>query len=209
MRRIVLIVAVAVAMLVAGSLVALAVSSRFTDAGGSAGPSGAATATADPVSANDYCYVEAMIFYRVSESRNAKVLLGKSGIDADARDFATATAERADAELVDLRAWYVSWGGANPAEPPVDGPCAGHGAEHAQMPGIPSWAQRQRLADAQDPATAQRLFAQLLHDQHAGMLALIAQVLDDQADPRVRASATAAREQAAADDAILERIAAA
>lgn len=202
MRRVVLSLAVAVTVLVAGSLVAIAVYGRTaTDAPATAAPA----VSADPVSAEDSCYVEAMIFYRVSESQVAAELLSKKGIGEDTRAFASTKAQRAEAELTDLRAWYVSWLSARPTAPPVDGPCAGHGAEHTRMPGVPSPKRRQELADAEGPA-AEQVFAGILRDQNSGMVAFIATVLEDTSNARVRASATAAREEAAADDAALRRL---
>ncbi|MBS1699295.1 MAG: DUF305 domain-containing protein [Actinobacteria bacterium] len=202
-----MIIAVALTVLVAGATITVVVSSRLAPTSAATPAASDGAEDAHPVSAEDYCYVEAMIFYRVAESQVATMLLAKEGIGADARAFAEANGRRADAELVDLRSWYVSWLDARPAEPPLDGPCAGHGAEHVQMPGIPSRAERDRLIAAQGAAAVQ-LYATLVRAQNAGMVALIASVLESGPHPRVASSATAAQDQAAADDATLARLSA-
>ncbi len=107
--------------------------------------------SASPVTADDYCYVEAMIYYRVKELELAETLQRKDGIDAGALGFAAGIAARDAEELEDLRAWYLSWADARPLEPPADGPCGGHGADHAQMPGMPSWSTLQGFVDAAAP----------------------------------------------------------
>lgn len=166
-------------------------------AGASAGRD---TPAASPsvVTPDDYCYVEAMIYYRVEESDLARTLLRKEGVDADAAGFATGIAARNDDELEDLREWYVEWADARPAEPPAEGPCAGHGADHAQMPGMPAWSRLQSLVNAEHPE-AERQFAEILRDQNAGMVALVELILDDDPHPEVRASAERVLAQVEAD----------
>lgn len=203
-RRAVIIVALSLAVATAVAGVALAVSattSRTTSGTTDAAPLSSSAPTASPsvaVTANDYCYVEAMIYYRVKEQELAETLLRKEGIDAGALGFATGVAARNEDELEDLRAWYISWADARPAEPPADGPCGGHGADHAQMPGMPSWSALQGLAEAQRPE-AERRFAEILQEQNAGMAALLALILDGDPHPAVVESAQQVLEQAAAD----------
>ncbi|GAA5202388.1 DUF305 domain-containing protein [Microbacterium jejuense] len=164
------------------------------------GPGGEAVGIAsahqidDTVTADDYCYVEAMIYYRVKEEELARTLLRKDGIAADAQAFAKSLVAADLAELDDLRAWYVTWAPARPLEAPTDGPCGGHGSDHAQMPGMPTWSAEQGLVDAQSP-DAERRFAEIARDQNAGMVALVALILDGDPHPDVRRSAEAVLER--------------
>ena len=201
-RRGVVIVALTLALATAAAGVALAVAATGTDAAPSATASPSAS-PAVPVTADDYCYVEAMIYYRVKEQETAETLLRKDGIDAGALGFATGVAARNAAELENLREWYVSWVGARPAEPPADGPCGGHGSDHAQMPGMPTWSTLQAFVDAQHP-DAERRFAEILQAQNAGMAALIALILEGEPHPAVRESAEEVLKQAKADEETLQ-----
>ena len=142
----------------------------------------------DTVTADDYCYVEAMIYYRVKEEELAQTLLRKDDIAPAAASFAERVLGDDLAELDDLRAWYVSWASARPLEAPKDGPCGGHGSDHAQMPGLPSWSAEQGLVDAQSP-DAERRYAEIVRDQNAGMVALVTLILDGDPHPDVQASA--------------------
>ncbi|WP_109211478.1 MULTISPECIES: DUF305 domain-containing protein [Microbacterium] len=206
-RRAVVIVALTLALATAAAGIALAVASTAgTDAArsGSVTPSASAS-VAVPVTADDYCYVEAMIYYRVEEQELAQTLLRKEGLDAGASGFAQGIAERDEDELADLREWYVSWADARPLEPPADGPCAGHGADHAQMPGMPAWSTLQGLVDAQHP-DAERRFAEILQAQNLGMEALVALILEGDPHPAVAESASRVLEQARADQDTLQGI---
>jgi uncharacterized protein (DUF305 family) len=167
------------------------------DAAGVAASTPSPTAD-ETVSADDYCYVEAMIYYRVKEEELAQTLLRKGGLGADAKAFARDVVAADVAELDDLRAWYVSWASARPLQSPTDGPCGGHGSDHALMPGMPSWSAEQGLVDAQSPE-AERRFAEIARDQNAGMVALVTLILDGDPHPAVRASAEAVLEREKAD----------
>jgi uncharacterized protein (DUF305 family) len=202
-RRRAVAIALTLALATAGAGLALALAattSGTTDA--APAPSSSPSASPVAVTADDYCYVEAMIYYRVKEKELAQTLLRKEGVDAGALGFATGVAARNEDELKDLREWYVSWADARPVEPPVAGPCGGHGADHAQMPGMPSWSALQGLVEAHHP-DAERRFAEILRDQNAGMVALVDLILDGGPHPAVVESAEKVREQAAADGAML------
>lgn len=203
MRKVVAVVALTLAVATAGAALALAVAASG-GGGTDAAPTASATASA-PVTADDYCYVEAMIYYRVEESELAETLLRKDGVEAGARARAEAVADRAATELEDLRAWYVSWADARPAAPPTSGPCAGHGADHAQMPGMPSWGRQIALADAEPPA-AEREFTGILRDQAAGMIALVTRILDGDPHPLVEESARRVLAAAEADLVALDEL---
>ncbi|MEV4689307.1 DUF305 domain-containing protein [Microbacterium sp. LWH3-1.2] len=200
MRRTVVVVALTLALLTAaaGVWLAIAATAGNTDAAPSASVSPSASASA-PVTADDYCYVEAMISYRVEEQELAQTLLRKQGIEAGASGFATGIAARNEDELQDLRRWYLSWADARPAEPPTDGPCGGHGSDHAQMPGMPAWSALQGFVDAQHP-DAERRFAEILQAQNAGMIALVTLILEGDPHPAVAESAEQVLKQAAADE---------
>lgn len=209
MRRRAVVVALTLAVATAAAVIALAIAAT-TGGNGRSGTDAAASDSVSPtapvaVTADDHCYVEAMIYYRVEEQELAQTLLRKEGIDAGALGFATGIAARADDELEALREWYVSWADARPAEPPADGPCAGHGADHAQMPGMPSWSALQGFATARHP-DAERRFAEILQEQHEGMIALVALILDGDPHPEVAASAQRVLEQAEADAATLQGV---
>ena len=202
-RRAVAVVALTITLATAGTGIALALAAAGgTDAAPPATPS-AAPSTA--VTADDYCYVEAMIYYRVEEAELAETLLRKDGVDAGASGFASGIAGRNEDELADLREWYVSWSDARPVEPPADGPCAGHGADHAQMPGMPAWSTLEGFVDAAHP-DAERRFAEILQAQNTGMIALIDLILAGDPHPAVAQSAAAVREQAETDQQTLQRI---
>ncbi|WP_194410767.1 DUF305 domain-containing protein [Microbacterium cremeum] len=210
MRKPVVVVALTLAVATAGAAVALAVaasSGGVPDAAPTAPASSVVPSASAAVTADDYCYVEAMIYYRVEESELARTLLRKEGTAPAARALADAVAERAVAELDDLREWYVSWADARPATPPADGLCGGHGADHAQMPGMPSWSRQLALADAAPPA-AEREFTGILRDQTAGMVALVTLVLDGAPHPAVAESARRVLAHAEADLAALDELAA-
>ncbi|MFB7892526.1 DUF305 domain-containing protein [Microbacterium sp. NPDC056044] len=207
-RRAVVVIALTLAVLTAAAGVWLAVSAftAETDAAPSASaPPSASASPASPVTADDYCYVEAMIYYRVKEQELAETLLRKDGIEAGALGFATGVAARNEDELEDLRAWYLSWADARPAEPPTEGPCGGHGSDHAQMPGMPSWSTLQGFVDAQHP-DAERRFAEILQAQNAGMIALIGVILEGDPHPAVAESARDVLTQAEADQEALQGI---
>jgi len=159
----------------------------------------------DTVTADDYCYVEAMIYYRVKEEELARTLLRKDDLAPAAEAFAKRVVGEDVAELDDLREWYVSWAPARPLEPPTDGPCGGHGSDHAQMPGMPSWSAEQGLVDAQAPE-AERRYAEIVRDQNAGMVALVTLILDADPHPEVRASAEAVLEREQADRPLIDEI---
>ena len=213
MRKVVAVVALTLAVATAGAAVALAVAASTgggTDAapGPSASASVGASASASapaPVTADDYCYVEAMIYYRVEESELADTLLRKDGVAGDIGAFAEVVGDRATSELEELREWYVSWAEARPATPPTEGPCGGHGADHAQMPGMPSWSRQLALAEAQPPAAEQE-FAGILRDQTAGMVALVTLILDGDPHPAVVDSAERVLAEAEADLEALQRM---
>jgi uncharacterized protein (DUF305 family) len=209
-RRAVAVVALTLAVATAAAGVALAVASGIgAGTPGEAHPgtaaSPASSESASPVTADDYCYVEAMIYYRVKELELAETLQRKDGIDAGALGFAAGIAARDAEELEELRAWYLSWADARPLEPPADGPCGGHGGDHAQMPGMPSWSTLQGLVDAPHPE-AERRFAEILRDQNAGMVALVTLILDGDPHPQVVESAERVLEQAEADEDTLQGI---
>ena len=207
MRRravVVVVLTLALATAAAGVWLAIATATGNTDAAPSALASPSASATA-PVTADDYCYVEAMIYYRVKEQDLAETLLRKDGIDAGALGLATGIAARNEDELEDLRTWYLSWADARPAEPPTDGPYGGHGADHAQMPGMPSWSALQGFVDAEHPE-AERRFAEILQEQNAGMIALVTLILDGDPHPAVAESAAEVLKQAEADQEALQGI---
>ncbi|MDQ7879658.1 DUF305 domain-containing protein [Microbacterium sp. QXD-8] len=211
-RRAVVIVALALAVATAAAGIALVIAATTAGTGASrgasSGTSAAPSATASPsipVTADDYCYVEAMIYYRVREQELAQTLLRKEGLDAGASGFATGIAARDEDELADLREWYVSWVDARPVEPPADGPCGGHGADHAQMPGMPAWTTLQGFVDAEHP-DAERRFAEILRAQNAGMVALVTLILDGDPHPSVADSAQRVLDQAASDAAIIDGI---
>ena len=71
------------------------------------------------------------------------------------------------------------------------------------MPGMPSWAQRLALSEAQGD-DAERAFVDLVLAQNAGMTALISEVLATDAHPRVRASAERVLARSERDIAALE-----
>ncbi|MFE5408599.1 DUF305 domain-containing protein [Microbacterium sp. NPDC056569] len=205
-RRAVVVVALtfALATATAGVWLAIAATAGNTDAAPPASASPSASASA-PVTADDYCYVEAMIYYRVKEQELAETLLRTQGVDAGASGFATGVAARNGDELEDLRTWYLSWADARPAEPPTDGPCGGHGSDHAQMPGMPSWSALQGFVDAEHP-DAERRFAEILQAQNTGMIALVTLILDGDPHPDVVESAERVLKQAAADQDALQGI---
>ncbi|MGX5772520.1 DUF305 domain-containing protein [Microbacterium trichothecenolyticum] len=204
-RRAVVFVALALALLTAAVGIWLAVAAAARDTDAAPPVSVSPSASAAPVTADDYCYVEAMIYYRVKEQEVAETLLRKQGIEAGASGFATGIAARDEDELEDLRAWYLLWADARPAEPPTDGPCGGHGSDHAQMPGMPSWSALQGFAAAEHP-DAEKRFAEILHAQNAGMIALVTLILEGDPHPAVAESAEAVLQQAGADQETLQGI---
>ena len=211
-RRAVAVVALTLAVATAAAGIALAVASGIgagtageADPGMSASAPATSSERASPVTADDYCYVEAMIYYRVKERELAETLQRKDGIDAGALGFAAGIAARDAEELEDLRAWYLSWADARPLEPPADGPCGGHGSDHAQMPGMPAWSALQGFVDAPHPE-AERRFAEILRDQNAGMVALVTLILDGDPHPQVVESAERVLEQSASDATTIDGI---
>nr|WP_281363965.1 DUF305 domain-containing protein [Microbacterium immunditiarum] len=160
------------------------------------------------VSPDDYCYVEAMIYYRVEETELARTLLRKDGVSADVSAHAQELLARDAAELDEFREWYVSWADARPVEPPEEGVCAGHGTDHAQMPGMPSWSRQRALADAAPP-DAEREFVGILRAQNEGLAALVTLIIEADPHPRVAESAERVLAEASVDLEALERLAAA
>ncbi|WP_137843182.1 DUF305 domain-containing protein [Microbacterium sp. 2FI] len=189
MRRKLVAAGLVVAVAVAGAGVALAITAGAR--GSDAAPEVVATApgaeTPQAVAASDFCFVESMIFYRVEAVELATVLRGMDDVSPPLRAFADTVVEDDSAELDELRERYVAWADARPLEPTDDGACAGHGA-HAQMPGMPSLAQRGDLSAA-DGAAGEQLFLALMIAQNAGVAALVADTLDVPAHPIVRESA--------------------
>ena len=195
-------VGLVVAVCVAAAGIALAV---WAFAGGGAQPD--PRATGDPVTATDFCYVEAMIYYRVEATDLSDAFLRKAGTAPEGRELAEQLTTDQEDELEQLRPWYLSWREYRPLERPSDGPCAGH-ADHAQMPGMPTPAQWSALLAAEG-ADAERTYAQLLIAQHEAMVAFAAQILEGDPHPRVRESAEQVIEQGESDIAALEDLVAA
>uniref|UniRef100_UPI00197CA294 hypothetical protein n=1 Tax=Microbacterium sp. CPCC 204701 TaxID=2493084 RepID=UPI00197CA294 len=81
----------------------------------------------------------------------------------------------------------------------------GHGADHAQMPGMPSWSRQLALAGAAPPA-AEREFTGILREQTAGMIALVTLILDGDPHLAVAASARHVLADAEADLAALDAL---
>jgi uncharacterized protein (DUF305 family) len=177
-----------VAVAVAGAGLALAITAASN---ADAAPEVVATVpssqAAEAVAASDFCFVEAMIFYRVEAVELATVVRGMDEVSEPVRAFAETLIEDESAELDELRERYVAWADARPLEPTDDGACAGHGA-HAQMPGMPSLTQRGELSAA-DGTAGERLFLDLMIAQTAGVAALVAETLEAPAHPLVRESA--------------------
>ncbi|WP_127476737.1 DUF305 domain-containing protein [Microbacterium sulfonylureivorans] len=207
MRRALAAAGLVVALGAAATVVALAVTAGATGAKAPtvlASPSG--SGPAEPVSEADFCFVESMIFYRVEARRMGAVLLDADGISTAAREVATDVVAAQDAEMADLREWYVAWAAAKPLERPDEGPCAGHGA-HADMPGVPTWAQRTDLAEAAG-ADAETLFAELMLAHTAGVIDLAQDALAADPHSLVREAAEQAIADGQHDTAAFEALAA-
>jgi uncharacterized protein (DUF305 family) len=194
-------VIVAACAAVAG--IALAVSAVVSSGTSTAAPSSSRSASAEPVTADDFCYVEAMIYYRVEAVDLADAVLEKTGISAATHSFAEDLVKDQTTQLEKLRPWYVSWTSARPLERPQEGPCAGHGSTHAQMPGLPTPSQWDQLLAA-DGADAERLYLQLLIAQNTAMIDFAGLVLDGQPHSRVQQSAEQVIAQGTEDVATLE-----
>lgn len=207
MRKPVVFAALLVALATAAGGVALAFAAGDRPASVASSTVGGEVAAA-PVRATDYCFVEAMIYYRVEESELAGVLLEEDSAATPLRDLAADLVAEGAAELEELREWYLSWADARPLQPPADGPCAGHGSDHAQMPGMPSWSQRVALADAEG-TVAEAAFADIALAQNAGVIALAEQILAGDPHPRVLAAAEDTLARARSDVAALEELRAA
>ncbi len=207
MRKIIAVVALALALATAG---ACAVAVALAGAPGAGETDAALTGAPDDLRAvapDDYCYVEAMIYYGVEESDLARTLLRKDRVSADVRAYAEELLDRGAAELDAFREWYVSWAEARPVEPPDDGACAGHGADHAQMPGMPSWSRQRALAEAAPPE-AEREFVGILREQNDGLAALVTLIAESDPHPRVAESAERVLAEASVDLEMLEELSA-
>lgn len=162
------------------------------------------SASSEPVSATDFCYVEAMIYYRVEATDLSNALLETPGISAEGQATAEDMAAAQTAELDELRPWYVSWREYRPLERPSTGPCAAH-ADHAQMPGMPSTAEWNALLDAEGQE-AERVYAELLIAQNEAMVAFATEILAGDPHPRVAESAERVIAQGEDDIALLEAL---
>lgn len=196
-------VVVAVCAAIAGLALALAAVLNSAQSGSSPGPSG--SASIEPVTADDFCYVEAMIYYRVEAVDLANAVLDKSGISPETEAFAHEIVDTQSAELEKLRPWYVSWKDARPLERPDEGPCKGHGATHAQMPGLPTPSQWNDLIAADGP-DAEKMFLELLITQNDAMIDFVNLVLEGDPHSRVQASAEQVLAEAEDDDARLHAL---
>jgi uncharacterized protein (DUF305 family) len=203
-RSRVAIVGVVVAVCAALAGLALALAAVLNGSGSpSPGPSG--SASTEPVTADDFCYVEAMIYYRVEAVDLANAVLDKSGISAETEAFAQEVVDTQSAELEKLRPWYVSWKDARPLERPDEGPCKGHGTTHAQMPGLPTPSQWNDLIAA-DGANAEKMFLELLITQNDAMIDFVNLVLEGDPHSRVQASAEQVLAKAEDDDTRLQAL---
>lgn len=207
MRKIIAVAALVLALATAGSGAVAVALAAAPDAGETDAANAAAPDDLRAVAPDDYCYVEAMIHYRVEESDLARTLLRKDHVSADVRAYAEELVERGAAELEEFREWYVSWADARPVEPPDDGACAGHGADHARMPGMPSWSRQRALAEAAPP-DAEREFVGILRAQNEGLTALVTLIVEAGPHPRVAESAERVLAEASVDSAALEGLAA-
>lgn len=208
MRSRVAVVGVVIALCAAIAGIALAVAAVMSGSGSAAAPTPSGTASAEPVRADDFCYVEAMIYYRVEAVDLANAVLDKTGISPETRAFANDIVADQSAELERLRPWYISWKGSRPLERPKDGPCAGHGVSHAQMPGLPTTSQWNALIAADGP-DAERIYLELLTAQNTAMIDFASEVLEGEPHSRVQASAEQVIARAKHDDAELEALLAA
>jgi uncharacterized protein (DUF305 family) len=179
-------VIVAVCAAVAG--IGLAVLALLNAPTSAVAPSPSGSALEQAVTADDFCYVEAMIYYRVEAVDLAHAVLEKTGISSETQAFAEELVSDQSAQLEKLRPWYVSWTSARPLERPQEGPCAGHGITHARMPGLPTPSQWDQLIAA-DGADAERMYLELLIAQNTAMIDFAALVLDGDPHPRVQQSA--------------------
>lgn len=204
MRRSVLAVALAAALTAAGAGIAVVLWSAGAEDPADVVATASGSPTAEPVSASDFCYVEAMIFYRVEADELATVVSAADGVDDDVRDFAEEIAAAQGTELEGLRERYVEWVPARPLEQTDDGACSGHG-EHASMPGIPTRTQRGELSAA-DGAAAEALFLELIAGLNAGVQDLAAQTLDAPSHPLVAESARRTLDEAVAEAAVIARL---
>ncbi|MDY0910623.1 DUF305 domain-containing protein [Microbacterium sp. CFBP9034] len=206
MRIAVAAVGVVVAVAAATGAVALAITAAAT---GERTPtvlaSAPGSASAEPVSESDFCFVESMIFYRVEAVEIGNVVLDTEGITAETRERAAAIVAEQSAQVDDLREWYISWGSAKPLERPDEGPCAAHGA-HADMPGIPTWGQRTDLSNGSG-AEAEELYLSLMPAMNAGVIDLAATTTAADAHSLVRAAAEDAIAQAERDTELLRAVA--
>ncbi|GAA1995676.1 DUF305 domain-containing protein [Microbacterium pumilum] len=187
MRSRVAVIGVIVAAAAAVAGISLAIAGAVGASTGSPTPSTSDHAAPEPVTATDFCYVEAMIFYRVEAADLARALLDKPDISAETGAFAGTLASGQAAELEQLRPWYVAWTGSRPLERPKVGPCAGHGS-HTQMPGMPTPSQWAALIAAEG-VDAERIFLELLIVQDTAMGDFASQVLAEDPHSRVRESA--------------------
>lgn len=194
-RRVPVVIALVVALAVAGAGVALALSSTGEPA---PAPSAGATAAAQEFGETDYCYVEAMIYYRSEAVDLADILLNADDVSPEATAIAQEVYDEQSAQLAELREVYVEWKSARPLERTDVGPCAGHD-DHSAMVGLPGWSDLRRYSES-GGEEAEQGFAELMIAQNAGVTAFAELVLDYGANAWVTEAAAAAIDQAERED---------
>ncbi len=199
-RRAAVVVAAVVAVVVGAGGIALALSTT-TSRGAPASTASASAAAQDGFGETDYCYVEAMIYYRSEAVDLAGILQNADGVSDDALAIARGIHDEQGAQLDELRETYLAWKSARPLERTDSGPCAGH-ADHSAMVGLPGWSELRRFSEASG-ADAEQQFAELMIAQNAGVTAFCELVLEADPNDRVTEAATAAIAQATREDGAL------
>jgi len=200
-RKAAVVAALVVALGVAGGGIALALS---TVGGSAPAPTVSAGGEGEDFGEIEYCYVEAMIYYRAEAVDLADILLNAADVSVEATAIAQDVYDEQSAQLVELRSVYLDWKSARPLERTDVGPCAGH-EDHSAMVGLPGWSDLRRYSESSGEQ-AEHGFAELMIAQNAGVTAFAELVLDYDPNAYVTEAATAAIAQAAREDEALQQL---
>ncbi|GAA1464884.1 DUF305 domain-containing protein [Microbacterium thalassium] len=197
-RKAPVVVALVVAVAVAGAGIAIALSAVGDPA---PSPEPTAGAAEQDFGETEYCYVEAMIYYRAEAVDLADILLNAEGVSVEATAIAQDVYDQQSEQLAELREVYLEWKSARPLERTEVGPCAGHD-DHSAMVGLPGWSDLRRYSESSG-TEAEQGFAELMIAQNAGVTAFAELVLEYDPNAWVTDAASDAIAQAESEDAVL------
>lgn len=167
---------------------ALILAATLAGCGGGHGTGHSAGSVATPVSPavsgavfneTDVAFAQHMVVHHQQAVEMSTLASERAG--AEVKELATKISAAQGPEIAAMTGFLASWG-----QPAPDG--AGHGEEHATMPGMMSKEQMTKLAASSGPAFDE-LFLTMMIDHHEGAITMAQDEIDGGANPEAKALA--------------------